>query len=57
MKYEVIGETVPAVEVTLNKGESIYTQKGSMAWQTEGINMATNAHGRSNEKFRKNVYR
>jgi uncharacterized protein (TIGR00266 family) len=45
MKYEVIGATVPAVEVTLNKGESMYTQRGGMAWQTEGIRMTTNAHG------------
>lgn len=45
MKYEILGETVPAVEVTLNKGESMYTQKGGMTWQTEGISMSTNAHG------------
>ncbi len=45
MKYEIIGETVPAVEVTLNRGESMYTQRGGMAWQTEGIKMTTNAHG------------
>ena len=45
MRYEVIGATVPAVEVTLNRGESIYTQRGGMAWQTEGIRMTTNAHG------------
>lgn len=45
MKYEILGKTVPAVEVTLNKGESIYTQSGGMAWQTPGINMSTNSHG------------
>lgn len=45
MKYEIIGATVPAVEVTLNKGESMYTQRGGMAWQTEGIKMTTNAQG------------
>lgn len=45
MKYEIVGKTVPAVEVTLNKGESMYSQKGGMAWQTEGISMATNARG------------
>ena len=45
MKYEVIGATVPAVEVTLNRGESMYTQRGGMAWQTEGIRMTTNAKG------------
>lgn len=45
MKYEIIGDTVPAVEVTLNRGESMYTQRGGMAWQTEGIRMDTNARG------------
>ena len=45
MKYEILGKTVPAVEVTLDKGESMYTQSGGMSWQTEGISMATNARG------------
>ena len=45
MKYEIIGKTVPTVEVTLNNGESMYTQRGGMTWQTEGIKMATNARG------------
>ena len=40
MKYEIIGKTVPAVEVTLDKGESMYTQSGGMSWQTEGIKIA-----------------
>ncbi|MCR5701440.1 MAG: TIGR00266 family protein [Lachnospiraceae bacterium] len=45
MKYEVIGNTVPAVEVTLDNGEGMYTQSGGMVWQTEGIEMATNTKG------------
>lgn len=45
MKYEIIGKTVPVVEVTLNKGESMYSQAGGMSWQTEGISMKTNAKG------------
>ena len=45
MKYEIIGKTVPTVEVTLNNGEGLYTQSGGMAWQTEGITMSTNARG------------
>ena len=35
MQYEIIGKTVPAVEVTLNRGESMYTQSGGMVWQTD----------------------
>ena len=45
MKYEILGKTVPVVEATLNKDESLYTQSGGMAWQTEGIEMKTNARG------------
>lgn len=45
MQYEIIGKTVPAVEVTLNRGESMYTQSGGMIWQTEGIEMKTDTRG------------
>ena len=45
MDYKVIGQTVPVVEMTLNAGESVYTQSGGMAYQTEGIEMKTNARG------------
>lgn len=45
MRYQIIGKTVPTVEITLNKGESMYTQRGGMTWQTQGIKMSTNARG------------
>ena len=45
MEYKIVGQTVPVVEVKLNKGESMYTQSGGMAYQTEGIKMSTNARG------------
>ena len=45
MQYQIIGQTVPAVEVTLARGESMFTQSGGMIWQTEGIAMKTNARG------------
>ena len=45
MKYEIVGKTVPAVEVTLNSGESMYSQRGGMAWKTTGVDMKTNAKG------------
>lgn len=45
MKYQLIGETVPAVEMKLNAGEGIFTQKGGMIWQDEGIEMQTNTNG------------
>ena len=45
MRYEVLGSTMPAVEVTMDKGESMFTQSGGMAWMTEGISMDTNLKG------------
>lgn len=45
MDYKIIGQTVPVVEMTFNAGESVYTQSGGMAYQTEGIEMNTNARG------------
>ena len=45
MEYKIIGQTVPVVEVKLNAGEKDYTQVGGMAYQTEGIEMSTNARG------------
>ena len=43
MRYQVLGQTVPAVEMVLNKGEQVFTQSGGMFYQTEGIQMDTNA--------------
>ena len=45
MDYKILGQTVPVVEVTMNNGESMYTQTGGMSYQTEGIKMRTNARG------------
>ena len=45
MKYRIIGETVPAVEMLLNTGEAVYSQKGGMVWQSTGIQMKTNTNG------------
>lgn len=45
MEYKVIGKTVPAVEVTLNRGETVFTQRGGMFWMSEGIEMNTNTRG------------
>ena len=45
MDYKIIGKTVPVVEMSLNKGETVYTQSGGMTYQSEGIEMATNTHG------------
>ena len=45
MDYKIIGQTVPVVEMKLNKGERVYTQSGGMAYQSDGIDMSTNSRG------------
>ena len=45
MRYQIIGQTVPVVEVELNRGETVYTQSGGMTYQSDGIEMKTNARG------------
>jgi uncharacterized protein (TIGR00266 family) len=45
MKYQILGSTMPAVEVTMEAGEAMFTQSGGMAWMTGGIVMDTNLKG------------
>ena len=45
MQYKIFGESLPAVTITLNAGESIYTQSGGMNWMTAGVQMETNMKG------------
>ena len=45
MNYKITGTTLPVVEVNLNKGETMYTQSGAMAWQSDKIEMKTNTKG------------
>lgn len=45
MEHKIIGQTVPAVEFTLNKGESLYTQSGAMTWMSPQISLETSTKG------------
>lgn len=46
MNYRIIGETMPAVEITFDMaGESMYTQSGGMAWMSDGVEMNSNLRG------------
>lgn len=46
MRYQIIGDTMPAVEVIFDQaGESMYTQSGGMAWMSEGVSMDSNMRG------------
>lgn len=45
MKYEIKGGNLPVVLVTMNRGESVFTESGGMSWMTDGIKMDTNTKG------------
>lgn len=46
MKYRIVGETMPSVEIQFDaSGEGMYTQSGGMFWMTDGVEMSTNARG------------
>lgn len=45
MRYELIGNIMPAVEVTLQQGEAMYTQSGAMAWMSDGLSVDSNIKG------------
>lgn len=46
MRYQIIGSTMPAVQVQFDApGEAMYTQAGGMAWMSDGITMESNMKG------------
>lgn len=45
MKYEIKGGNLPVVTVTLDNGESMFTESGGMSWMSENIRMETNTKG------------
>ena len=45
MKYEVKGEPMPVVICTLDAGEKMITESGSMVWMSPNMQMETSAGG------------
>ncbi len=45
MKYDIKGGMLPVVVCTLEVGESMITEKGSMSWMSPNMEMETNAGG------------
>ena len=45
MQYQIFGGNLPAVTISLNQGEAVYTQSGGMSWMTAGMQMDTNMKG------------
>ena len=51
MKYEITGSSLPVVVVTLDKGETIHSERGAMSWMSNGLEMKTNAGGGIGKAF------
>ena len=51
MKYEITGSSLPVVVVTLDKGETIHSERGAMSWMSDGLEMKTNAGGGIGKAF------
>jgi uncharacterized protein (TIGR00266 family) len=45
MKYQIQGEPMPVVVCTLEAGESMITEKGSMVWMSPNMKMETHSGG------------
>ena len=45
MEYEIRGTVMQVLDLKLNSGESVYTEKGGMSWMSPDIAMTTNAKG------------
>ena len=45
MRYQIIGNSLPAVICDLNPGETMITESGSMAWMTPNMKMETSTGG------------
>ena len=45
MEYTISGTVMQTVQITLNQGESVYTEAGGMAWMTANIEMQSGMKG------------
>ncbi|WGI17429.1 TIGR00266 family protein [Methanonatronarchaeum sp. AMET-Sl] len=45
MNYEIKGTVMPFVEVTLDKGETVYSETGNMKWMDSKVDMDTKSKG------------
>ncbi len=45
LEYEIKGDVMPVLQMRLSVGEAVYTERGGMAWMTDGIDMKTSGRG------------
>ena len=51
MKYEIFGDTLPAVTCYLEPNETMITERGSMSWMTPNMHMETTSNGGIGKMF------
>lgn len=51
MKYEIKGDTLPVVICHLEDGETMITERGSMAWMSPNMEMKTSTNGGIGKAF------
>ena len=51
MKYNIIGEPLPAVICEVEPGETLITEGGAMSWMTPNMNMETTTGGGLGKMF------
>lgn len=51
MRYQILGDTLPVVICRLDGGESMITEKGSMAWMSPNMRMDTSTNGGLGKAF------
>lgn len=51
MRYEIKGETLPAVVCYLDNGEKMITEKGAMSWMSPNMKMETSTNGGIGKAF------
>lgn len=51
MQYQIVGEPLPVVICTLENGESMITERGSMSWMTPNMQMETTSNGGVGKAF------
>lgn len=51
MNYQILGDSLPVVECTLNPGETMITERGSMSWMTPNMQMETTSNGGVGKAF------
>lgn len=45
MRYRIQGDNLQSLDIELDRGESVYTESGGMAWMRGDIDMQTNTRG------------